>query len=108
MPEKPEVITVVKNLKPLILNKTITGCNVYWDNIIAYPTVDEFKRKIINQKINSIDTRGKFIVCALDSDVLLIHLRMEGKFTFRKKGQVINKHEHVELVLDKNFCSCND
>ena len=47
MPEKPEVITVVKNLKPLILNKTITGCNVYWDNIIAYPTVDEFKRKII-------------------------------------------------------------
>ena len=42
------------------------------------------------KKINSIDTRGKFIVCALDSDVLLIHLRMEGKFIFRKKGQVIN------------------
>lgn len=103
MPEKPEVITVVKNLKPLILNKTITGCNVYWDNIIAYPTVDEFKRKIINQKINSIDTRGKFIVCALDSDVLLIHLRMEGKFIFRKKGRVINKHEHVELVLDNDI-----
>ena len=100
MPEKPEVITVVKNLKPLILDKTITGCNVYWDNIIAYPTTSEFKRKIINQKINSIDTRGKFIVCWLDYDVLLIHLRMEGKFMFRKNGQDIGKHEHVEFILD--------
>ena len=52
MPEKPEVLTVVKSLKPMILNKKITECNVYWDNIIASPTTDEFKKKIINQKIN--------------------------------------------------------
>ena len=86
MPEKPEVMTVVKNLNGLILNKTITDCNVYWDNIIAYPTTDEFKKRIINQKIESITTRGKFIVINLNRDVLLVHLRMEGKFIFRDKG----------------------
>ena len=92
MPEKPEVITVVKNLKPLILNKTITGCNVYWDNIIAYPTVDEFKRKIINQKINSIDTRGKFIVCALDS----------YKFNLgRKESSYLEKRD--KLLINMNM-----
>lgn len=100
MPEKPEVLTVVKNLKPIILGKTITGCNVYWDNIIASPTTDEFKKKIVNQKIRDITTRGKFIVIELDDYSLLVHLRMEGKFMFRKKGETLVKHEHVELLLD--------
>ena len=100
MPEKPEVITVANSLKKLILNKKITGCNIYWDNIIAYPVSDEFKKKIIGQKIESINTRGKWIVIDLDKDSLLVHLRMEGKFMFRDKGEVIGKHEHVEFILD--------
>lgn len=103
MPEKPEVITVVRSLKDRVLGKTITDCNVFWDNIIASPTVNEFKKKIINQKINSIDTRGKFIVIFLDDYSLLIHLRMEGKFMFRDKGIDINKHEHVEFILDDSI-----
>ena len=100
MPEKPEVITVANSLKKLILNKKITGCNIYWDNIIAYPVSDEFKKKIIGQKIEDINTRGKWIVIDLDKDSLLVHLRMEGKFMFRDKGEVIGKHEHVEFILD--------
>ena len=100
MPEKPEVITVANNLKKLILNKTITGCNVYWDNIIAYPVSDEFKRQVIGQKIETINTRGKWIVIDLSNDSLLVHLRMEGKFMFRDKRDVISKHEHVEFILD--------
>lgn len=100
MPEKPEVITVTKSLEKKILNRKITGCNIYWDNIIAYPVSDEFRKKIIGQKINEISTRGKFIVITLDEDTLLIHLRMEGKFMFRKVGEVLSKHEHVEFILD--------
>ncbi len=100
MPEKPEVITVVKNLRTILLGKKITKCNVYWDNIIASPTTDEFKEKIITQTINDITTRGKFIVMSLDDYSLLVHLRMEGKFMFRKKGEPLGKHEHVELILN--------
>ena len=103
MPEKPEVITVVNSLKDRILGKKITGCNVFWDNIIASPTVDEFKKEIINQKINDITTRGKFIVMELDDYSLLVHLRMEGKFFFRAVNDELNKHEHVELILDDNI-----
>ncbi len=100
MPEKPEVLTVVKSLKPRIINKIITCCNVYWNNIIAYPEVGEFKKEIIGQRINNISTRGKWIVIKLDTYHLLIHLRMEGKFFFRKKGEELGKHEHVEFILD--------
>ena len=100
MPEKPEVITVVNNLKTKILGRLITDCNVFWDNIISYPVSDEFRKMVIGQKINDITTRGKWIVVMLDKYGLLIHLRMEGKFMFRSKGEFISKHEHVEFILD--------
>jgi len=100
MPEKPEVITVARSLEPKIIHKEITGCNIYWDNIIAEPSVKEFKERIIGEVINSVTTRGKFIVIELTNYYLLVHLRMEGKFFFRNKGDELNKHEHVELILD--------
>lgn len=100
MPEKPEVMTVAKSIFSLICNKTITDCYVYWDNIIAYPTSEEFRKKIIGEKIKNVTTRGKFIVIELTKLFLLVHLRMEGKFMFREKGIPLNKHEHVEFILD--------
>ena len=100
MPEKPEVVTVANTLKRQILGKTITGCQVFWDNIIAYPAVSLFQEQIVGQKILDITTRGKWLVLELDRDLLLIHLRMEGKFFFRKLDDVKNKHEHVFFTLD--------
>ena len=100
MPENPEVITVARSLEPSIIHKKITGCNVYWDNIIASPSVSRFKEEIIGEVISSISTRGKFLVLTLTHYSLLIHLRMEGKFVFRDVGSVLGKHEHVELILD--------
>lgn len=102
MPEKPEVLTVVKSLKKEILGKTITNVEILWDNIIENPTPKEFKEGIRNQKIEDITTRGKWIVVHLTNKVLLIHLRMEGKFFFRGKGELINKHEHVIFTFDDN------
>lgn len=99
MPEKPEVITVVKSLKNKIIGKIIQNVDVYWNNIIASPSVKEFKNKLKNQKINNITTRGKWIVIHLDNYVLLIHLRMEGKFFFRNKKDKIEKHEHVVFTF---------
>ena len=100
MPEKPEVITVAKSLETNIIGKKILDCHIYWDNIIASPTSKEFQKEIKNQTIHKITTRGKFLVLELDQYSLLIHLRMEGKFLFRKKEDKIGKHEHVEFLLD--------
>ena len=100
MPEKPEVITVANNLKNRLIGREIVNCNIYWDNIIAYPTTDEFRKKIVCQKINNIKTRGKFIMIELDDYYLLVHLRMEGQFMFRNELDEVTKHEHVEFNLD--------
>lgn len=101
MPEKPEVLTVVKVLKNKIIGSKITNCNVYWDHIIAFPTVSKFCQEIKGQTIENIRSRGKWILIELTKDTLLVHLRMEGKFFFRKKEEERGKHEHVVFTLDE-------
>ncbi|MEG2283437.1 MAG: DNA-formamidopyrimidine glycosylase [Bacilli bacterium] len=109
MPEKPEVITVVRNLKTRLIDKKITDVRVCWDNIIEYPKVSEFCSRLKNQMIKDITCRGKWIVIELTTDYLLVHLRMEGKFFFREVGETLSKHEHVIITLnDKEECRFHD
>lgn len=95
MPELPEVETVKNTLKRQVLNKEILSADVYWNNIIAYPSVQTFEENIKNQKINDIKRRGKWIMFELNDYYLLSHLRMEGKYFIRNDHDPKEKHEHV-------------
>lgn len=109
MPELPEVETVKNALKKRLINRSITSCTIYWNNIISYPTAHEFKMKIIKQHINDIERRGKFILFILDDYILLSHLRMEGKYYFQDNINTLNKHDHVVFTLDnKELLVYND
>lgn len=102
MPELPEVETVKESLKLRLIGKKINKVRVFWDNIIAYPSKEEFIKNIENQNINDIKRRGKFLMFELDDYYLLSHLRMEGKYFFKNKNDDILKHEHVIFDLDNN------
>ena len=102
MPELPEVETVKEALKRKILNRKIVDVNVLYNNIVEYPKVTSFKEEIINETINDIKRRGKWLVFVLDNYYLLSHLRMEGKYNIRGKDEEITKHEHVIFYLDDN------
>lgn len=102
MPELPEVETVKNTLKRQVLNKQIEIANIYWDNIIAFPKPDIFKKQIQNQKINDILRRGKWLMFELDDYFLLSHLRMEGKYFIKNNGDERNKHEHVIFTFKDN------
>ncbi len=100
MPELPEVETVKETLKRQVLNKKISDVKIYYPNIIEYPKVEEFKKNIINQTINDIQRRGKWIIFCLDDYYLLSHLRMEGKYFIRNTSDEHQKHEHISFVFD--------
>ena len=100
MPELPEVETVKNGLKKKVLNKKITSCKVLYHGIIAYPQKERFVKEIINQKINDIKRRGKFLLFELDDYYLISHLRMEGKYFIKKINEEINKHDHVIFTLN--------
>ena len=100
MPELPEVETVKESLRLRLTGRTIRNVNIIYDNIIAYPKVEEFINEITNQRINDMHRRGKFILFDLDDYYLLSHLRMEGKYFFKTRNDEVLKHEHVIFELD--------
>ena len=102
MPELPEVETVKESLKLKLIGKKIIKVNILWDNIIAYPSKEEFAKEIGNKTIIDITRRGKFLMFDLNDYYLLSHLRMEGKYFFKNNNDVINKHEHVIFDLGNN------
>lgn len=100
MPELPEVETVKNTLKPRLITKKITKINIYHNNIIAYPSISEFKTKIINQTIQDVTRYGKWLIIILNDYYLLSHLRMEGKYFFKKPTEEVSKHDHVVITLN--------
>ena len=103
MPELPEVETVKETLKKQVLNRVIKNVIIRYDKIITGISLDKFKEKIKNQKINDIKRRGKWLLFELDDYFLVSHLRMEGKYFINKQDDEITKHQHVIFDLDDNI-----
>lgn len=104
MPELPEVETVKRSLTNLVKDKIIKSVDIYHYNIIEYPSVEEFKTNIVNQKINKIERYGKWLIFVLDNYYLLSHLRMEGKYFYKNSAEPLLKHEHVVFNFTDDTC----
>lgn len=98
MPELPEVETVRQTLLPLLKNKIIVDVDIYWDNCVK---TKDFKQKIAGQQIHDLRRYGKYLVFVLDHDVMISHLRMEGKYYIHQPRNKAH-HEHVVFHLDSN------
>lgn len=99
MPELPEVETVRRTLKQFVLNKKITGIDVYYDKIIVGDT-HLFIDALMNQTIQDIDRVGKYLVFILDDIAFVSHLRMEGKYHILSPQVPCDKHTHVVFHLE--------
>ncbi|MEH7082932.1 DNA-formamidopyrimidine glycosylase [Neobacillus drentensis] len=96
MPELPEVETVRKTLKKLVVNKTIKDITVYWPKIIKTPLeVEQFVDALIGETIIDVGRRGKFLIIYTGNFALVSHLRMEGKYGLYPKDEPYDKHTHV-------------
>ncbi len=106
MPELPEVETIARILRvgstnqPSLVGRCIVGAHLFWDRTLAEPSPDEFTTRLLQQGINDIGRRGKFLFFQLTRDWLLFHLRMSGDLLVRPADA---PHEtHDRLVLDLN------
>lgn len=115
MPELPEVQTIVSYLRmgtaehPSLVATRIKSSQILWDRSLVTPRPEEFVERVIGQKIEDIQRRGKFIVFHLTKDVLLIHLRMSGDLMVEPADIPIQTHHRLVLVLDNGYrLSFND
>jgi formamidopyrimidine-DNA glycosylase len=101
MPELPEVEHVVRGLRRAVLGGTIVAAELNLPRLVSSPSPATFKRKLRGVRINAINRRGKYILFELDSgDVLLVHLRMTGKFLCIDNHEPLPAYAHVVFYLD--------
>ena len=80
MPELPEVETVVRTLRPILIGSTIESMTFRYAKMI-HPTPAIFEKKLNGQSFTNIERIGKFIIFFFSNQsVVVSHLRMEGKF----------------------------
>jgi len=85
MPELPEVETVVRGLKKIIVGKKIADFDCDTPKMINYKLPD-FKLKIKGLIVKDVARRAKMIIINLSKDLnALVHLKMTGQLVFSSK-----------------------
>lgn len=79
MPELPEVETVVRGLREPLIGHTVQAMWYDWDRTIHSPSPDAFSARIQGQTFRAVNRRAKYILCELDHDILIVHLKMTGR-----------------------------
>ena len=102
MPELPEVETVVRGLREPLIGRTVRGMWQDCARTIQFVDPDQFAARITGQTFRSVERRAKYIICQLDHDVLVIHLRMTGRLYVVPDDAVTDADRwlHFSLQLD--------
>ena len=109
MPELPEVETVVRGLRSVLIGRTISSAkngappsSVTISKSLGVRRLDSALR---GRTIHAIHRRGKNILISLSGEVTLwVHLKMTGRFRFLEKSIPLDKHDLVVF----NFAATGD
>jgi formamidopyrimidine-DNA glycosylase len=110
MPELPEVETVVRGLRRIILNRKIKAVKINPPRI-ARPYFSGPIKKLVGCTIIDIKRRGKNILIDFDHNhTLWVHLKMTGHFYYLPKETPTDKHDHfiVDFFDDSHTLRFND
>jgi formamidopyrimidine-DNA glycosylase len=102
MPELPEVETVARDLRRLVVGATITGAVGNWPRSIAsHASAAALAAGLAGRRIEAVGRRAKLLVVELSGDAALtIHLKMTGQLFVVPAGAPADRHVHLTLALD--------
>ncbi len=101
MPELPEVETVARDLKPLIVGSTIRGLRLEWLRTLRSEDPDAFRAAVVGRRIDDVGRRAKLVVIELEDDLAItIHLKMTGQLFVLPADSPVDPYVRLVLELD--------
>jgi formamidopyrimidine-DNA glycosylase len=83
MPELPEVETIARQLRGLVVNRTISEFESRWVRLTEPEPAEVVAARLRGRRISDVRRRGKFVVFDLDGgEALVVSLRMTGKLLY--------------------------
>ncbi|MCL4369723.1 MAG: bifunctional DNA-formamidopyrimidine glycosylase/DNA-(apurinic or apyrimidinic site) lyase [Chloroflexi bacterium] len=100
MPELPEVETIVNDLAPYVVGRSIVKVTAYDTQVLPQGLAD-FERRLTGRRIEGLCRRAKYTVADLSGgERLVVHLRMTGRLVLRSPGAPEGRFTRLALTLD--------
>lgn len=101
MPELPEVELVARAVGAVVRGRRIVRAELHRAKLLRDATPEDFADALQGATFTDATRRGKHILLAFDRPViLLVHLRMTGRFLYLTPEQDLPKHTHAVWYLD--------
>src|SRR3970040_1995499 len=98
MPELPEVETVARDLRGLVLGATIAGATCLWPRTLRTHDPETIGAALAGRRILAVGRRGKQLVIDLSGEAILtVHLKMTGQLFVVPAATHLDPH--VRLVI---------
>jgi formamidopyrimidine-DNA glycosylase len=102
MPELPEVETVARDLRPLLVGRTLVGLTRS-RKALRQSWSKAWEPKLVRRRVEAVHRRGKWLLLELDGAAfLMVHLGMTGRFTVVGPGTELDPHTHLVFRLDND------
>jgi formamidopyrimidine-DNA glycosylase len=108
MPELPEVETIARELRPLVVGRTIRAAWFDWPRQIRHPAPADFPERVVRREILAVERRAKWVILSLGPQdpgdgqpaVLAIQVKMTGQLDVVAQGSPRDRHVHAAFALD--------
>jgi len=101
MPELPEVETIRRELDTYIVGRIVRRATVLDAKLTLGVPLPEFEFRLIGQRVEGVDRRGKYLLLRLTDRVLVLHLMMSGRVHLRP-ADGIQPHSRLVVAFDRD------
>lgn len=107
MPELPEVETTRQGISPHVLNKRVKSI-VVRQTQLRWPINPTLPELLTDQRLKTLDRRGKYLLFGFVRGTLLVHLGMSGSLRIAQTNEVPRKHDHVDILFGDHCLRYHD
>lgn len=101
MPELPEVETIARQLRMLVVGKRIADFQSFWHRVTEPMPAELFAARLAGRRIGGVGRRGKFVVLELDDgDAVIVSLRMTGRLLFHEERSTADVYTRATLLFE--------
>ena len=100
MPELPEVETTRRGIRPLLIGRRVRAV-VVRQRLLRWPVPAALEEELPGRAIHDVRRRAKYLL--LDTEpaaTVLLHLGMSGRLRVIPRSTPVDKHDHLDLLLD--------
>lgn len=101
MPELPEVETTRRGIAPHLEGRRVRDVVLRRPDL-RWPIPGEVTQFLPGQVIESVDRRAKYLLLRTQLGTALLHLGMSGMLRVLPSDTPVNKHDHVDIVLERD------